>query len=372
MILGATIRLKDQFSGTLSNMQGGISKSITGIKTLNSMKAKPEIKAVDKATPTFSKVVSEMTGLGKAVAKPEIGVLDKATPSISKTSGKLKELGKAKAKPEVIVEDVTISQAIAKMRILSKMVARPVVRLKDETIHGISRIKESLLSLQGLAAVGLGAFGIHKFSEATLGAAMDFETQLVSMEHWLDGNKALAQEFTGWLDQLAAKTPFEMEDLFPSGARAIGVSEGDLDMAKRLITLAADMAGLTPGKTVKDAMEALADAQMGEFERMKEFNMKFTKEQMDAVGGFEGFLRQAESKFAGGAEKLSQTAKGRISTITDFVKTQFRSAGQGMLESLNPRLQKITDWFDNNQDTVAMWKSKLISLGRETFEGMLK
>ncbi|MBW2672130.1 MAG: hypothetical protein JRD89_01780 [Deltaproteobacteria bacterium] len=188
------------------------------------------------------------------------------------------------------------------------------------------------------------------------------------MEHWLKGNKALAQEATGWLEQFAATTPFEMEDLFPAMTRAIGISDGDIKVAERLVKLAADMAGLTPGKTVQDAMEALADAQMGEFERMKEFNMKFTKEQMDAIGGFTGFLKEAESRFAGGAERLSQTAIGRLSTITDTVKTLFRQTGIGILDAMKPRLDKIVEWFGKNEDTVERWKTTLVRFGREGAE----
>lgn len=247
---------------------------------------------------------------------------------------------------------------------LSKKTVTVMVKAKDMTGGVIDKIMSPLT----LLGAGAGVYGLGK---VTLGAAMDFETQMVGMEHWLKGNKALANDFVGWLDTFAAKTPFEMGDLFPAGARAIGVSEGDIGMAKRLIGLSADMAGLTPGKTVQDAMEALADAQMGEFERMKEFNMKFTKEKMDAAGGFAGFMAQAEKKFSGGADKLSQTAKGRLSTITDFFKTQFRSAGQGMLEAMSPRLKKITDWFDNNANTVARWKDSLVRFGREGFEKLL-
>lgn len=312
MILGAEIRLKDAFTGTLTNLRGGISETIAGIKTINSMKARPEIRAVDR-------------------------------------SGDL------------------VGSTLAKLRILGHMTARPVIRLKDEVSGQIARIKNSLLSLQGLAAMGLGAFGIHKITEATVGAAMDFETQLVSMEHWLKGNKALAREFTSWLDMFAAKTPFEMGDIFPAGARAVNVSDGDIEKAKRLVTIAADMAALTPGKTVEQAMEALADVAVGEYARLQEFGFNWKRE----MGGFEVFLREAEAKFAGGATKLSQTTRGRISTITDTIKAQFRATGQGILEALSPRLQKITDWFDRNPEKVSAWRNKLVSLGRETFEGIL-
>lgn len=240
------------------------------------------------------------------------------------------------------------------------------------------RVTGAFTSPLGLLGAGVGVYGLGK---ATIGAAMTWETQAVAMEHWLNGNKQLAQEVTSWLEKFAAATPFEMEDLFPAMSRAIGITEGDVKLSERMVKLAADMAGLTPGKTVRDAMEALADAQMGEFERLKEFQMKMTKEEMEKLGGFMGFLAAAESKFAGGAEKLSQTAVGRISTITDTIKTIFRSAGMGMLEAINPELKKMTDWLNNGGQAAKElekgfvgWAStddKILSLNRAVEEGVI-
>lgn len=259
----------------------------------------------------------------------------------------------------------------SKLKIMNKMVVRPVVRIKDDATRQIGRIKNSLLSLHGIAAMALGAMGMHQLGQATLGQAMAFETQMVSMEHWLKGNKKLAQETVAWLNEFAAATPFEMGDLFPAMTRAIGLGGGDITQAKKMVKLAADMAALTPGKTVQDAMEALADAQVGEFERMKEFSMKVTQEQMKAWGGFEGFITKAQERFAGGSAKLSQTSIGLLSTITDNIKTLFREAGVGALDALKPRLAKITKWFDENKATVQRWKDNLVRLGRDTFEGIL-
>lgn len=300
--------------------------------------------------------------------------LNKIDNAARKVEDRTRRLDRATVSPTVRLIDrasQTISRVGAGIHALSSRTWNMTIRARDMVSGVIGRIKSSLFSLQGMAAVALGALGAGKLWDATAGAAMTWETQAVSMEHWLKGNKALAQEVTGWLEQFAAATPFEMGDLFPAMSRAIGVSDGDIKMAERMVKLAADMAGLTPGKTVQDAMEALADAQMGEFERMKEFNMKFSKEQMDAIGGFAGFLTEAESKFAGGADKLSQTAIGRLSTITDTIKTLFRRAGMGMLEAIKPRLDRIVAWFDGNKDKVERWKDVLMRFGQEGAERFL-
>ncbi|OAT81107.1 hypothetical protein [Desulfotomaculum copahuensis] len=297
--------------------------------------------------------------------------LNKIDSAARKVENRTKRLDRVIVSPTVRLIDRashTIVRIGSGLHSLSSRTWNMTIRARDIASGVIGRIKNSLFSLQGMAAVALGALGAGKLWDATAGAAMIWETQAVSMEHWLKGNKDLAREVTGWLERFAAATPFEMQDLFPSMTRAIGISEGDVKMAERMVKLAADMAGLTPGKTVQDAMEALADAQMGEFERLKEFQMKMTQEEYKKLGGFVGFLEEAERRFAGGAEKLSQTALGRLSTITDTVKTFFRQAGIGILESMKPRLDRVTEWFGKNEDTVERWKTSLVRFGREGAE----
>lgn len=265
----------------------------------------------------------------------------------------------------------TMKTAADKMKNLGKMIAKPVITVVDRTASALSRVRKSLLSLQGLAVIALTIVGADKLKDATLGQAQAFETQQVSMLHWLKGNQAAADQAIGWLEKFAAATPFEMSDLFPAMSRGIGVSDGDLKTAERLVTLSADMAALTPGKTVGDAMEALADAKMGEYERLKEFNMKYSKEQADAAGGFAGLMKEAEKTFAGGADKLSKTSVGLISTMTDTWNTMFRQAGQGILNALMPRLQKISDWFSQNPYLVAYWKNRIQYLANQAAENVL-
>lgn len=258
----------------------------------------------------------------------------------------------------------------SKIKKVGQMVAHPVVAVADRATSVLARIKESLFSLQGLATITLSVIGIDKLKDSTLGAAMTFQEQQVSMNHWLNNNKKAVSEVISWLDKFAAKTPYEMADLFPAMTRGIGISNGDIKTAERLVSLATDMAALTPGKTVEDAMEALADAQMGEYERLKEFNMKYSKAQADAAGGFAGLIKDAEKKFKGGADELSATAGGLFSTITDNINTYARKSGEGFLTALMPRLQKVTDWFNNHPRTVARWKNEMVTLGNQAGEYM--
>lgn len=257
----------------------------------------------------------------------------------------------------------------SQLRGLTSRVWKVTLEAKDKVTGTVRSVVSRITSPLALLGAGAGVYGVSKL---TTGAAMQFEEYLVSMEHWLKGNKRAAQEVMQWVERFSDVTPFTPEELFPGMARAIGITKGAIEPAKRLVALAGEMAALTPGKRVIDAMEALADAQVGEFERMKEFGMKITQEEYKAMGGWEGFVVKAEGVFKGGMQGLSRTAVGLLSTIIGRIQTLFRSAGFGILEAVKPRLEKIVDWFVKNQKTVEKWKRGLKLAARDAFERMLR
>ena len=166
------------------------------------------------------------------------------------------------------------------------------------------------------------------------------------MTHWMGGDEKGADAYLGQLRKEADLTPFETGEVIQAGSRAIGLSGGDTKSAMEMVKLSEDMASLTPGKSVSDAMEAIADAQMGEMERLKEFSFKGSKEQFDAAGGNLMAMKGTNGKtlqemFGGGAEKLSQTASGKASTITGNLQSGLQTGGFQILERLKPVLDKL-------------------------------
>lgn len=313
------------------------------------------------------------TAPGKATARFRAG-LERINKFMEQSTKKANILSKIQVAPVVDLTDKFSSKLKKVMRgrdELAKFTKIPhtiVINAVDKTRGVIQGITDRLTSPLGLLGAGAGMYGLGK---VTLGSAMDFEQQALAMEHWLNGNKKAADAANRWLQDFADKSPFTNQELFPAFTRGIGLSNGDIKMAQRLLDLSTDMAALTPGKSVSDAMEALADAQMGEFERLKEFSMKMTQGEFKKLGGFLGFVAKAEKRFNDGAEKLSQTARGRLSTIVDKTQSLFRAAGQGMLDAMNPRLKRITDWFDNHPATVNRWKERITRTAGQAFDDML-
>ncbi|PIC87984.1 hypothetical protein CSV72_02215 [Sporosarcina sp. P20a] len=244
---------------------------------------------------------------------------------------------------------------------------RFTLRAYDLASRAIGGVRRALTSIPALVTVTLGVIGAGKLKDATVGAAMSFEQYEVSMQHWLGGNEKKAKSLVKWMGQFADTTPFSSVDLFPALTRGLGVSNGDVKQAQDLLKLSADMAALTPEKSVSDAMEALADAQMGEMERLKEFNVKVSKKEFDKIG-YAGVVKQLAEKFEGGAAKLSQTSAGIISTLKGYRSSLFRSMGEGFLDPMKPRLDNISKWLENNQDTWGRWKSTVKGHGKQASE----
>lgn len=287
MILGATIRLKDQFTGTMSKVT----------KETRKMK-----KDTETATSSVAKLASKIKVLGKTVARPVIKIKDQASSGLKKIKNSLTSL---KALAAVALAGAGLGS------------------LGGATLGAAMKREQQMVSMEHF--IGIQNQGMS-------------ETDV----------KKEAQQYVGWLNKYANLTPFETGEIIAGGARAINVSGGDVAKAREIMQMAGDMAALNPEKTFSDAMEALADLKTGETERMKEFGFKITQEDIKAAGGAENvMLNQIAPFFKGGAEKIGKTGAGLWSTITGQISESFAVAGEGILEGLKPQLQWVADYFEN-------------------------
>jgi len=248
-----------------------------------------------------------------------------------------------------------------------------------------SPVNNLISRLTALAAAVGGVSAAAGFLKQSLGGAMKLEQEQIAIEHFLGLNNAkeqvsqLAQDFIDYLRKNANITPFETDEVIAAGRRAINISTGDVDLAKQLLTIAEDMAALNPGKSIMDAMEALADLKVGETERMKEFGFKISQETLKQLGG--GDVEKGAMKlmttdiaktFEGGAAKLGKSAAGVISTITGSISSSFTDMGIGAMEKLKPQLQVIADfvnsktfedWVGKGADLMTKLAEKVIAFG---------
>lgn|GEM_PF-3026929 len=172
----------------------------------------------------------------------------------------------------------------------------------------------------------------------------------------------MAGETLDWVKKYAAATPFEMPGLVDATVKlqAMGLQ------AQKFLPIAGDMAAVfqSSGKTVSDAAEAINDAMMGEFERLKEFGIKLQATDFKAGGIYAGKTYaealEAEFKkhnFAGAAEALSTGFLGRLSTLTDVVGTKIQEITKPIFENLSNKMGGLMETINQleTNGTLKKW-----------------
>lgn len=207
--------------------------------------------------------------------------------------------------------------------------------------NGLGKLGKGM-AIGGAAALGTGVV----LGKKALDAGMNLETQQLSMSHFLNGDESASKNYLKGLRKEATFTPFDTDEVVAAGTQAIQVTLGDTERAMSLVKTAEDMAAMTPGATLDEAMNALRSADVGRMEGLKRFGFQGTKEDLDAAGG--DILKMKSSKgktlndmYGGGAEKLSKSGAGKVSTIGGQLKTGFTDVGKELLDRVSPALDKI-------------------------------
>ncbi|EJO5347137.1 hypothetical protein NRP93_001210 [Clostridium botulinum] len=258
---------------------------------------------------------------------------------------------------------------------LGRLVGNPhkvVLKAIDKTKKVMSSIKNSIFSLKTLAAgIVFGATAKLAFDN-TVGAGSRLEQEEVSMKHFIgyqNKNKKgfnvekTTQDYIAQLRDNANATPFGTNEVIAAGRRAVNIMQGDTTKSMELVKLSENMAALNPGKSVMDAMEALADLKTGEFERMKEFGFKFSADKFKGLVGkgkkddltdsemtkaYELLVKnKLNPVFSGGAEKLSKTAAGKWSTTTGMIQSMGADIGKSFLPPINKILGQVNKRFQS-------------------------
>ena len=121
-----------------------------------------------------------------------------------------------------------------------------------------------------LPLLGLGA--------TALKAAADMETLKTSLDTVFQGDKAASNSAFEQIKEFAATTPFQLDEV---ATAFIKLKNLGLDPSIGALTSYGNTASAL-GKSLDQMIEAVADASVGEFERLKEFGIK-AKSQGDQV-----------------------------------------------------------------------------------------
>jgi hypothetical protein len=144
----------------------------------------------------------------------------------------------------------------------------------------------------------------------------------------------------------AAGAGMDSIDVITAGTKAVSIAGGDTKEAMELVKVAQDMAAMNPGKSVAEAMEALAAAKNRETESLKDFNANVSQEDFNKLD-FKGIVQQKlKPQFTGGAEALSGTGAGLVSVIKGKLSNKLQDMGLGIIEKLKPALESVVELID--------------------------
>lgn len=337
-VVSGSIKIRDNMSAVLRSISSEQRKFQRDVK-----KTKAEMKSAwdKKYHPDVdtSSVTKKMRALRKQFA-PLQKKLVKVVAIKDMVTGKLKSIN-------------------SKLKLIGSKVTAPLVKIKDAASAGISKIAGKLKSIAKSVVIPVtvaGAVAVGGVAAAAK-SGMQLEQQQISMEHFIGATnkgmdepavKKVAAEFTSALRENANVTPFETGEVIGAGSRAIAIANGSTVEAMRLVTLAEDMAAASGGtKSISDAIEALADAKLGEMERLKEFGFKVSAEEFDKKG-FEGVSADLGDFYGGAAAKLASSGAGLMSTITGKLKSSFSDFGLSVVEKLKPSFSSIIGLIDKS------------------------
>jgi hypothetical protein len=219
----------------------------------------------------------------------------------------------------------------------------------------------SALTAASLATVGATAAALGK---RMLSGAGEVE-RYASILETVTGSAEIAAQKLAWLREFAAKTPFELPGLMEAATKleAYGFS------AEKYMRVLGDTSAAL-GKDVMSAVEALADATTGEFERLKEFGIRASVE--GAQVAFEyvdqsGKQQRAvvdknnremiastltaiwNDRYGGAMEKMSQTWEGMVSNMRDAFTKAMADAGQKLLPAFKPVLEELIGFLEGEE-----------------------
>lgn len=228
------------------------------------------------------------------------------------------------------------------------------------------QVSKNTAQMQGVVqkagAAFVAAFAtqtIIDFGKRILEVSANFERMEAVLTNTL-GSKGAAQAAMREIVEFATKTPFQVAELTDSFVKL--ANQGFIPTQEEMRKLG-DLAA-SQGKGFDQLTEAIIDAQTGEFERLKEFGIRASKEGNNVTFAFKGvetqtqFTAEAMREYilslgdvegvSGGMAAISETLGGKFSNLEDAVMALQRSLG----DELNPIMIELIDSFISILDNI--------------------
>lgn len=222
-----------------------------------------------------------------------------------------------------------------------------------------------LFNLKNAAMAVVTGAAMKKGFDWLVSGNADMETYQNTLSVVL-GSQEKAVDQLQWATTFAAQTPFEIPQIVEATTKMASYGME----AKDTLGIVGDMASVM-GKDLMQAVEAVADSQTGEVERLKEFGI--TKDQIAAQATAMGkaaidskgsisdqkafnaaLFAIMEKRFKGGMDLQSKTFKGMLSNASDFVSGIGRKLGQPIFDGFKAQLGNVLDVLNTLQANGAI------------------
>lgn len=236
---------------------------------------------------------------------------------------------------------------------------------------------------QGTALFGayLGFQGLKNTFSSIFNANTTFERLSASLKTVTGSTKAAEQAFT-LIEKFAINTPYQLNEIVEAFIRLKALG---LDPSEEALTSYGNTASAF-SKNMIDFVEAVADATVGEFERLKSFGIKantLTDEVKFTFAGvtttvkknaadIEKYLRSlGDVNFAGAMDEQMKTMNGVLSNIEDSFEKIYRQIGQsGLNEALKSTFTQFNELVESGgsaADTIGKTLATAVNIASDAF-----
>ena len=266
--------------------------------------------------------------------------------------------------------------------------ARERFRAATSGEAGLDALSGAASGVSGAARTGLAAVGggiVAGGAALGVGAAnvgMEFERLRTALAT-TTGSADAAEAAFKRIQAFAKATPYDVAQVTES---FIKLKNRGLDASEPALRAYGDTASAM-GKTLDDMIEAVADATVGEFERLKEFGIKAstqgdkvrltfrgvtTEVHKDSASIEKYLVKLGQTNFAGGMEAQSKTLSGILGGLSDAFKSFLDEIFRGEFGTALKEIAADLGLFAEGANSAAPALSEVLATAVRTLWGAIK
>lgn len=328
---------------------------------------KARIQAVDNFTKPMQKVISQTKAFqatAKAVKPLVLKVKDMASPIITKVKAQIDKFKATKFGQFILKAKDEASKILTKVNSMLKSFTSKVwsstVSVKDKASSVLSSIQGKLSALALGTTIGVAVkSGVNGLGQE--------QTQKLTINRVLTNSgmskenaKKEMENYYSYLEDYANKTPFETKTLAEWGTKAMMISKGDVDLAKKYTdAMANTKAFVGDMRTEYEVGQSFHEASLGNMTTLNNM-LGSNYETLDEA--LEGIAKNQ----SGLVDEMSTTIPGLISTITGKIGVGLKNVTKVFTDMLSGSLSGIISFIDSiSPKMVAMAES--VKTGFEAF-----